>query len=40
MVAQLLPDRPEIQILVMDQHFPDDPFQQDEAAEHASVANP
>jgi hypothetical protein len=25
-VAQLLPDRPEIQLLVMDQHFPDDPF--------------
>jgi tetratricopeptide (TPR) repeat protein len=26
MVAQLLPDRPELQLLVMDQHFPGDPF--------------
>ena len=25
-VAQLLPDRPELQPLVMDQHFPDDPL--------------
>jgi hypothetical protein len=25
-VAQLLPDRPEIQLLMMDQDFPDDPF--------------
>jgi tetratricopeptide (TPR) repeat protein len=26
MAAQLLPDRPELQLLVMDQRFPDDPF--------------
>jgi serine/threonine-protein kinase len=29
MVARLLPDRPELQLLVMDQHFPNDPFMPD-----------
>jgi hypothetical protein len=33
MVAQLLPDRPELRPLVMDQYFPDDPFQPDPDAQ-------
>ncbi len=38
MIAQILPKRPELRLLIMDQLFPEDPFQPDPRADNDDPA--
>jgi hypothetical protein len=40
MVARLLPDRPELRLLLLDMAFPDEPFRPDPAAETVGDETP